>query len=124
MAKIANKEVKTSAQYKSKKKWGWVLVSFILVVIVGFGSGIIQFYSAYVGCGKSPIIVQPGSSFAGGYGPGYYTEEDQTYGPAWDNSYYCSQKEAEAAGFQPSPLSKEGLKRGEAESKRLREQNQ
>ncbi len=83
-----------------------VTVLFISLLTVGFGTGYLQLYIAYIKCGHDPILVYPGSSFASGYGPGYYTKEDDfNYKPAWNYHYYCSEKEARQNGIKPGLFS-------------------
>ncbi len=83
-------------------------VILVLIIIIGLGTGYFQFYTAYIRCGKAPIMVHPGSSFASGYSPGYYTKDDGFhYKPGWNHYYFCTEKEAQQNGIKPGLFSKE-----------------
>jgi hypothetical protein len=76
----------------------WLAVS--VPIVWQFDSPYVRYEQAVIVCGHQPVIA---TSFAAGYThdlPG-----DPGYGPGmFSNTYHCSAKDAEAAGYRRSPI--------------------
>jgi hypothetical protein len=104
MPKITNKSTKSTtttsamvehrpAPSNKKVKVTVTIVSVIvgLVLIISFLSGWAQFGIAYVQCGHAPVILEPGTSFAGGSRASYYTTDDfEYYNFSSQSRFFCS----------------------------------
>lgn len=86
------------------KRWPDIfLVSSLLVLILNVGY--LQHFIGGVVCGKSPLIVDVGTSFAGGSGTSTYSIPDDGpyyYQPSLTSIYYCSSIAADSDYIQPA----------------------
>lgn len=94
---------------KKKKRINYKVFSIFAVVILlflGISTGYLQYATSYIRCGGSPVIVNPGTDFAGGSGVShYYTSEDGfLYKPSFTKQYYCSIQDARDVGAKPDSL--------------------
>lgn len=81
-----------------------ILFGLVVLLLVGMFSGLLPYAAAYLGCLKAPVSA---SRFAASYS--YTLPGEYGYGPSpFGQSYYCTQAEAEAAGFHHSPLTEGG----------------
>jgi hypothetical protein len=88
----------------STSKRVFILSGAIVLLVVGMLSGVLPFAAAAVSCLKAPVIA---SKFAASYS--YILPGEEGYGPdMFGKSYYCTQAQAEAAGYQHSPLTSGG----------------
>jgi hypothetical protein len=105
MNKISKKAVKNTPKrpLRTSQRVA-ILLGVVVFLLVGILSGILPYAAAYVGCLKAPVVA---STFAASYS--YTLPGEFGYGPVpFASSYYCSQAEAEKAGFQHSPLTEGG----------------
>lgn len=86
------------------KRWPDIfLVSFLLFIILNIGY--LQHFVGGIRCGKPPLIVNVGTSFAGGSGTSKYSIPDDGqyyYQPSLTSIYYCSAIDADNDYVQPS----------------------
>jgi hypothetical protein len=76
---------------------GWLAISVPFFWI--FDSPYVTFEAATIKCGHEPVIA---TNFAAGYS--YTLPGDAGYGPnMFNNTYYCSAADAEAAGYRRLP---------------------
>lgn len=81
-----------------------ILLGLVLSFLIGMVSGIFPYAAAYVGCLRAPVST---SKFAASYS--YTLPGELGYGPSsFGQSYYCTEAEAEAAGFHHNPLTEGG----------------
>lgn len=105
MIKTSKKTVrKTPKPSLSTGKRVAIIFGLIGLLLVGMLSGLLPYAAAYLGCLKAPVST---SKFAASYS--YTLPGEYGYGPSpFGQSYYCSQAEAEAAGFHHSLLTEGG----------------
>lgn len=97
---MSKKKKGTKKQVKRLGAWrGKIIPIAVLVVLAlfyGIGSGYVGYGMAYIRCGKQPVIA---TNFAAAYS--YVLPGEKSYSPDVFSRYYCSQAEAEKAGFHP-----------------------
>jgi hypothetical protein len=102
--KSKSKSAQTSKVNLSRKKVSKetvFLIYFILgLLIIGIPTGVNSFLFAYIKCGKPPVAA---TNFAAAHS--YALPGEHGSGPHPFHKYYCSQAEAEQAGYRHSPLS-------------------
>lgn len=84
---------------------GSIIFLLIILVLYGLGSGLFTYAAAFVRCGGQPVAA---TRFTASYS--YTLPGEYGYGPSLFNEYYCTQAQAEAAGFSPSPFTETGEK--------------
>lgn len=89
------------ATHKMNNKKVIIITSLVLLLlIIGVVSGQISYMTAYVKCGTAPINA---TKFAASRS--YFLPGEQGYGPSpYNSAYFCTQTEAEEAGYRHSPL--------------------
>ncbi len=76
------------------------LVLFVLFTVIRMElDGEFNWYAATFRCGHKPVIA---TDFAASYV--YYLPSQDGYHPALFSEYYCSETDAQRAGFQRSPF--------------------
>lgn len=91
-------------QIKLSKKTVAIIIISIVLLVLGTVTGINNYFIAYFRCGaKAPIAA---TNFAASWS--YRLPGERGYGPhPFNNKYYCTQAEAEQAGYRHSTLSKD-----------------
>jgi hypothetical protein len=85
---------------KINKKTIIITASILLLIIVGMVSGQIGYLIAYAKCGTAPINA---TKFAASWS--YFLPGELGYGPSpYNSGYFCTQTDAEAAGYHHNPL--------------------
>ena len=105
MSSKTSKKNSTAKNKIAKPKSNLALVLWLsigipvgLIFIFSILTGWTQYGMAYLGCNlKQPVIVTPGSSFAGGVRPSYVLPgypSNPFYKPSLNSVYYCSEEAA------------------------------
>ena len=95
--KHSNKLTKTNDEKmpKSVVVIGIIIVAFIL----GWIGGVNGYVITYIGCGSPPVSA---SDFAASFS--YELPGDEGYGPGPFQQYFCTENQAQSAGYRRSSL--------------------
>lgn len=107
---MIKRNIKESKRISQKTKL-ITLISIITIIglLVGLGSGLLQYSFAAVKCLRAPVAA---SKFMASYT--YELPGEEGYGPGIFNEYFCSEQDARDAGFRPSVMTKTGKAESEA----------
>ncbi len=108
-----NKIQKATSQKKTKNVrlllMGMVAV---LILVEVFFTQYTRYMFYVVKCGGMPVVAHAGGKIGfGGSRPRYSVPGSYSYSVGAGQSYYCSQEEAENAGYLPDILTEEGRQR-------------
>lgn len=101
------------------KKNLFIAVAVIIAVILidTFVTGVGRYMYTAVRCGRMPVVIQYGSSFAGGYSSSYIVPGDAYYKFNATSGYTCTEQEAKAHNINIDPFSQEGNRRLKEQSR-------
>ena len=101
---MSQRKTKKASQQKPARRSAYIaLVSIFgaLAVMYGIGSGTLPYSISMITCLKRPVTA---SNFAAS--DSYFLPGDVGYGPSPFNQYYCTEQQAQAAGFHRSVWAK------------------
>ena len=90
-------------------KFGMIGVGAFAIIVLGTITGLLPFLAATIKCGHLPVIA---SDFAASYS--YTLPGHNGYFPSIFNRYFCSEAEAQAAGYNNTSISSDDAARAEA----------
>lgn len=78
-----------------------IIVVGVMIVLLVFGwlGGVNAYLTSYINCGKPPVSA---SDFAASFS--YELPGDEGYGPGPFQQYFCTENQAQSAGYRRSSL--------------------